>query len=166
MRAIAVLDRAEEIIASLCLALMVILIGMQVFNRYVLGSSLVWSEELARYLFIWAVYVGCAYATKQRSHLSVTILQNFAPRWLKLPAQLLADFATVVFCGFCVVWGIGMLRFLARTGQEAPAMDFPMYWVYLALPLGMLLMAVRIIERSVLLIKGLERPPEEASGRN
>jgi len=166
MRALAVLDRTEEVVASLCLGLMVVFIGMQVFNRYVLGSSLVWSEELARYLFIWAVYLGCAYATKQRSHLGVTILQNFAPRWLKLPAQLLADFATLVFCGFCVVWGIGMLRFLARTGQEAPALNVPMYWVYLALPVGMLLMAIRVIERSVRLLRGIERLPDGAGDEN
>lgn len=162
MRILAAFDRCEEVLTSLCLALMVVLIGMQVFNRYVLANSLVWSEELGRYLFIWAVYIGCAYATKQRSHLGVTILQNFAPRWLKKPALLLADALTLVFCGFCIVWGIDMLRFLARTGQETPALEIPMYWVYLALPVGMLLMALRVAERAWRLLAGTESAFDDA----
>ena len=45
--------RAEEIFSSLSLAAMTLLIAVQVFQRYVLQNSLDWSEELARYLFIW-----------------------------------------------------------------------------------------------------------------
>ena len=141
------LNRLEEFLASICLGLMVLIIGMQVFNRYVLGSSLVWSEELGRYLFIWAIYIGSAYATKEDRHLSVTFAQTLAPHWLKKPIAAAADFVTLVFCGFCIVWGVQMLFFLNRTGQETPAMEIAMYWVYLALPVGMLFTALRVMER-------------------
>lgn len=151
-----VLNRVEEIVASVCLGLMVAIIGMQVFNRYVLGSSLVWSEELGRYLFIWAVYIGAAYATKEDRHLSVTFAQTLAPPWLRKPLSIAADLVTLVFCGFCVVWGVRMLLFLNRTGQETPAMEIAMYWVYLALPVGMLLMAVRVAQHAWRLLSGDE----------
>ena len=48
-----IISRAEEIISSMSLAAMVVIISVQVFQRYVLQYSLDWSEELARYLFIW-----------------------------------------------------------------------------------------------------------------
>lgn len=150
-------NRLEEIIASLCMATLVIVVGLQVFNRYALNSSLVWTGELSRYLFIWAVFIGCAYATREGRHLSVTILYNLAPKWLKKTLLLVDDAITIVFCGFCVVWGGKMVQFLSQTGQEAPALEIPIYWVYLALPVGMLLMGMRVVRNAVQLIKN--KPP-------
>ncbi|MEM8958171.1 MAG: TRAP transporter small permease [Pseudomonadota bacterium] len=138
--------RIEEVISCVCMAVMVIVIGMQVFNRYVLGSSLVWSEELGRFLFIWSVWVGCSYAMRADRHLRVTALSQFVGPGPRKLLDAFAQLATLVFCGFAIVWGTQMILFLARTGQEAPALEVPIYWVYLALPLGMSLMAIRCIQ--------------------
>ena len=39
--------------------------------RYVVGASLSWSEELARYVFIWLVYIGISYAVQMKAHVKV-----------------------------------------------------------------------------------------------
>lgn len=141
-----VISWIEEVVSCLCMAGMVITIGMQVFNRYVMGSSLVWSEELGRYLFIWSVYVGCGYAMREDRHLQVTALKQFTGPFVNRVLDVFTQIATLVFCGFAVWWGIGMIRFLMQTGQEAPALEIPIYWVFLALPVGMALMALRCIQ--------------------
>lgn len=141
------IDRFEEILASLSLAVMVFFITMQVFFRYVLDNSLVWSEELSRYLLIWAVYIGCSFAAKEDRHLEVTFIRSlFGPRanrWIISFSYIV----TIIFCGFCVVWGIEMLEFLGRTGQRTQSLGVSVYWVYLALPVGMTLMALRMLQR-------------------
>ena len=137
----------EEVVSCLCMAGMVVTIGMQVFNRYVMGSSLVWSEELGRYLFIWSVYVGCSYAMREDRHLQVTALKQFTGPLVTRVLEAFTQIATFVFCAFSVWWGIGMIGFLRTTGQEAPALEIPIYWVFLALPLGMALMALRCVEK-------------------
>ncbi len=146
--------KVEEAISCLCMAVMVVVIGMQVFNRYVLGSSLVWSEELGRFLFIWSVWVGCSYAMREDRHLRVTALSHFAGRRAKFALDAFAQISTLVFCGFAVVWGTSMIFFLMGTGQAAPALEIPIYWVYLALPLGMSLMAIRCLQNIYRLFKG------------
>lgn len=134
------------LVSCLCLAGMVLVIGMQVFNRYVLGSSLVWSEELGRYFFIWAVWVGCGYAMRENRHLRVTALALFVGPRLRLVLDAFAQVMTLVFCGFAIFWGLEMVAFLTRTGQQAPALEIPIYWIFLALPVGMAFMAVRCLQ--------------------
>lgn len=153
------LTRIEEAISCICMGVMVVIIGMQVFNRYVLGSSLVWSEELGRFLFIWSVWIGCSYAMRADRHLRVTALSEFAGPGLRRALDAFAQIATLVFCGFAVVWGINMISFLMRTGQQAPALEIPIYWVYLALPLGMSLMAIRCLQNLYAIFTGRREPP-------
>ena len=147
MRPMHLIDRAEEIVSSLCLGGMAIIIGMQVFNRYVMEESLVWSEELGRYLFIWAVYVGCSFVAKEDRHLEVTIARNFSGPKVKKVIVAVAQILTFVFCALCVVWGIKMVFFLSNTGQQTPALEVSIYWVYLAVPVGMALMGLRTLQK-------------------
>ncbi|HBH28005.1 MAG TPA: TRAP transporter small permease [Desulfofustis sp.] len=147
-------SRAEEIFASLCLGAMIVLISVQVFRRYVLQSSLDWSEELARYFFIWAVYIGCSFATQQDRHLEVTILRTVkGGKWAK-PITILAYVLTVIFCATVAVWGTQMVLFLIKTGQKTQALEIAIFWVYIAIPLGMGLMCLRTLERLWLLVTG------------
>lgn len=141
------LDRFEEIVASAILAVMSIVIGLQVFSRYVLEDSLVWSEELSRYLLIWIVYIGCSYAAKENRHLEVTFVRSMLGRGAQRVMIAFSYLITLVFCGFCIVWGIEMLQFLALTGQKTQSLGISVFWVYLALPCGMALMALRMLQR-------------------
>lgn len=146
--------RIEVVVSCLCMAGMVIVIGMQVFNRYVLGSSLVWSEELGRYFFIWSVWVGCGYAMRKDRHLQVTALAQFAGPGMRKAMDAFAQIMTLVFCSFAIVWGIQMIQFLVSTSQEAPALQIKMYWIFLALPVGMAFMAVRCLQNLYALYVG------------
>ena len=55
----------EEVLLVILLACMAVIMGIQVFCRYVLSMSLSWSEELTRYLFIWAGFLSISYCTKR-----------------------------------------------------------------------------------------------------
>ena len=59
----------EEVLLSILLLIMLVVCTMQVIWRYVLEDALSWSEELARYIFAWLVWVAAAYATKKMRHL-------------------------------------------------------------------------------------------------
>ncbi len=148
------LDKIEEVVSASCLAGMALIIAIQVFQRYVLQSSLDWSEELARYLFIWSVYVGCSYATQKDRHLEVTILRNvFGPTVAKY-VTIAAYICTIGFCLCVTVWGFQMVQFLAGTGQKTPALEVQMYWVFLSVPVGMGLMALRTAQRTLSIFRG------------
>jgi TRAP-type C4-dicarboxylate transport system permease small subunit len=155
-----VIPSIEMVISSMSLVMMTGITVVQVFNRYVLQSSLDWSEELARYLFIWAVYVGCSYATQMDRHLEVTILRTIFKGKLARPITILASILTLAFCIFATVLGIKFVMFLASTGQKTPALEIQAYWVYLCMPVGLGFMSLRTLERLWWLITGKINPAE------
>ena len=56
-------DYLEEVLLVAALAAMAVIMGVQVFCRYVLGASLSWSEELTRYIFIWAGFLSISFGS-------------------------------------------------------------------------------------------------------
>lgn len=141
------ISRVEEIFSSTCLASMIVIISVQVFRRYVLQNSLDWSEELARYFFIWAVYIGCSFATQEDRHLEVTILRQIKGGRYARTITIIAHALTIIFSGCITVWGTQMVVFLIGTGQKTQALEISMFWIYITIPLGMGLMGLRTCER-------------------
>lgn len=150
------LNKFEEIASSCALAAMSIIIILQVFQRYVVQQSLDWPEELARYLFIFAVYIGSSFAASERRHLEVTIVRTVFGAKIGNYFTILAYVITVIFCGIMFVWGIMMVQFVMESNQVAPALQFPMWIAYICIPLGFLLMALRtiIVIKNIVLKKG------------
>lgn len=64
-------EHIEEVLLVAFSVVMVVVIAMQVFMRYVMDNSLSWSEELARFCFIWLVYIGISYGVKKQRHIKV-----------------------------------------------------------------------------------------------
>lgn len=155
-----IIPSIEMIISSVSLVMMTGITAVQVFNRYVLQSSLDWSEELARYLFIWAVYVGCSYATQMDRHLEVTIIRTIFKGKFARPVTIIASSLTIFFCIFTAVLGAKFVFFLAETGQKTPALEISAIWVYLCMPVGLGFMAVRTLERLWWLVTGKINPSE------
>lgn len=139
------LNKFEEITSSVALTAMAAIIIAQVFARYVLQSSMDWPEELARYLFIYAIYVGSSYAAQERRHLEVTVVRTMFGEKIGKFSAVVAYVVTVVFCGVMLVWGIDMVAFVIASHQVAPALQFPVYLAYVCIPLGMGLMGIRTL---------------------
>lgn len=139
-------ERLEESLLVALLGAMVALIGLQVFMRYVMQSSLSWSEELARYLFIWATYIGVSYGVRQRAHIRVTA----GIGWLSPRGRIVVDLLTLlIFAAFAaiVIWqGLVMTAKITRFGQTSSSLGIPMAWVYGAPIAGFGLVILRLMQ--------------------
>jgi len=132
--------------AAALIALVSIMTGVvffQVFYRYVLSQPLQWSEELARYLFVWLSILGAALALQKKGHFGLDLfVKRFSSRshpMVQIPAYLLMG--VVVF----VMLFQGIILVQKTTLQESPAMGISMGWAYAALPVGGALMAIHLI---------------------
>lgn len=74
-----VVDRVVDWVAVAAFSGMFACVLSQVVFRYFLDSPLVWSDELARYLFVWASFLGWIVAARRRSHLSIDMLVTWLP---------------------------------------------------------------------------------------
>lgn len=148
-------DHTEEVLLVIFTAIMVTVIFLQVIMRFIFESSLSWSEELARYCFIWLVYIGISYGVKKQRHIKVDVLLLLFKDKGRLVFTIISNFLFLIFCFFVMRYGTDIALKLLEWGQKSPALQIPMGLVYFAAPVGMGLTAIRIIQNLIKQLKAL-----------
>lgn len=130
---------------ALGLVLMTVIIGWQVFGRYVLNSTPSWSEQAALALMIWYVSLAAAAGVRQGFHIRIVALEEALPAGARKGMQIVSH-TIVGLCGAAMlVWG-GEL--VIRTWSHAvPSLGIPRGLVYLGLPISGALMALFALEQ-------------------
>lgn len=140
-------EHLEEMLLVFLLSLMSILIGSQVFMRYVMNNSLAWSEELARFAFIWATYIGLACAVKRNANICVEAVVNRLTWRPRRYAAILAHLLFLLFAALVVKEGYFLTAKIFKFGQQSSAMGVAMGWVYMAPVAGFSLVVIRLLQR-------------------
>jgi C4-dicarboxylate transporter DctQ subunit len=141
-----ILLNMEEYLLAVIFPIMTLIVFLNTIGRYSGLLSIPWAEEAARYLMVWLVFLGIATAAKRNAHFSVQVLFLLTPKFLHKYLNLFIMVVTTLFC-LCV--GLLATKFilnLFKMVQASPSLGLPMWIVYSALPLGLLLMAFRTIQ--------------------
>ncbi len=149
-------DNLEEYLLVYSLMFSLGLIFVQVVLRYCLGYSLSWSEELARYLFLWQTWIGASYAVKEHKHLRIDIIQNFIKgERQKIRFELFVLLIWLIF-SITIVYQSGILiKLIYLRRQLSPALQLPMAVAYASVCVGCGLMAIRLVQEIMDYIKKL-----------
>lgn len=122
---------------ALCILLVatVVVTFSQVVTRYFLHVSLSWSEEVARFLFVWIASLGAAYGFKTKSHFAIVFLVN------RFPSRLQKIVGTAVFflaAAFLIVFVLEALYLILTTtiDQRAPVTQMTMAVPHSSAPVG------------------------------
>lgn len=99
------LARAALWVAGTGLVLMTVMIAAQVFFRYVLNSSLQWSEPGAVMIMGWFIFLGAAVGVREGYHLSFDVLLYIIPEWAKIWLYALSDLVVAAFGGGMIWFG-------------------------------------------------------------
>ncbi len=150
-------EHLEEIICVAVLAAMTLVIFIQIIIRSIssfVTIPMAWTEEIGRYLFIYAVYVGAAYATRKRAHQKVDIFPILCGDTGKLIFNLIGDIGVVVFAGAMAYYGWQVVENVAFVFvQRAPATKLNMGIAYFGPFLGMALCTFRSVQNIIFHIK-------------
>ena len=139
------LDRVLEIVLVVLMLILLTDVIWQVFSRYVLRDPSSFTDELARYLLIWVTLLGAAYATGQKLHLAIDLLKSkYGFRWLD-------QFILLIIFGFSasvmVFGGWRLMSITLQLGQQSAALQIPLGYVYLILPIsGILIIFYTLIQ--------------------
>ncbi|WP_096437328.1 TRAP transporter small permease [Alteribacter populi] len=150
MRIIRWLDEhIEEVLLVIFSSIMIFIIALQVFMRYVIGDSLAWSEELARFSFIWLVYIGISYGIKKQRHIKVDVMLVLFKERGKIILNMISNVIFLAFAVVVVYYGNEIATRILELGQRSPGLGVPMGFVYLATPVGMGLTIIRLIQQLI-----------------
>jgi C4-dicarboxylate transporter DctQ subunit len=142
----AVDEHLESAIACIFLATVAVCIILQVILRYGFNVALTWTEEIAGYAMVGAVYMGASLAVRERFHIRIMAGVLLFPRFISLPIIILSD---LIFLGFNIfmLWVIyDYLGVLWLYPSISTALAIDEFWPNLILPLGFVLMSYRLIQ--------------------
>ena len=134
-------DRTIAAFSVVVMIALVFCVVWQVFSRYVLNQPSTLTDELARFLMIWVGLLGAAYTVGAQRHLAIDLLaMTLKPRKQTL-LSVVINLLIFLFSGAVIV--TGGLKLIAKTlatSQVSAAMQIPMGYVYLILPLTGIIM--------------------------
>jgi C4-dicarboxylate transporter DctQ subunit len=153
-----VLNKSIRVLTILCLSALTVIVPIEVFLRYLFGKSLYITEEFTRYLMVWVVFLASSLALREDSHISIGILVNrFGGRARSL-LNLVAYLLLLIFLVFLGIEGVIALSF--QMGQIIPSLGVPIFWFYLAIPVGSALMVLNLLPKMWGSLKGISGEPE------
>jgi TRAP-type C4-dicarboxylate transport system permease small subunit len=139
--------RVERVAIAALVGLLTLVTFAQVVSRYVFDDPLIWSEEAARYLFVWVTMVGVALGVREGGHYGLDIVLKRFPAMLRAVAGAVAAVVVLAFLAVLLVTGAQETQ-LAAT-QYSATLPMRMHWAYLALPVGAGLAMLHLICHAV-----------------
>ncbi len=139
-----VVNRATEVLLIALMAAIVVLVFAQVVFRYGLRDAPPWTEEMARWLFSWVIFIGTAVAYRRRAHIVIDILLK---RMLPGPRRVVELTVLVLVGSFLTVVVVqGVLTMVIAASSVSPVLEVSMAFVFLPIPLGAALTLLSVVE--------------------
>ena len=121
-----------SVLLAVTVGLLIIPVSLQIFSRYTeLIPSYIWTEEMARFMFIWTIMIGAMIGVRESTHFEVDLLPQMAPRG-EAVARLLGRLGVLVAACIFVMAGIEFTRFAWRRTSELA--ELPLWYIHVAWP--------------------------------
>lgn len=151
------IDIILEVFLVIIMSLLVVDVVWQVASRYVFSNPSSFTDELAGFLLIWVGMAGAAYVKGKNEHLAIDILHTKLSLLKRTRLLIFINFLIVVFClTIMVLGGIWLVYTRFVLGQISAAMQIPIGYVYMIVPISGLLMSYYAIDDIRLLNKELK----------
>ncbi len=130
-----------------------LLLFVNVVMRYLFLAPIFWAEELARYLMVWLIFLGAGEVVAGEGHISINLMTRIlGGRGSDILKKVVA-LICLLFCAALTYYSWQHTMRVRSALQTTPALDLPMWWAYLAIPVGSALMTLRYI---IQLFDGME----------
>lgn len=157
------LEKLEAWILASSILAMALNSVSNVFGRYLFNQSLYFSEELNQFLIIFVTFVGCSYAARQSRHVSMSAFIEHLTGKPAAVTLLLINLLTAALMLWLAWAAIGYVQSAARIGRSSSALQVPLHYIYLLIPLGLGMSGLQFLRHAftqlLVLLGRREAPP-------
>lgn len=125
-----------------------------VVARYLFGYALFWAEEVMVFLIIWGVFVGVAAAAYDRAHLNMDLFSHSFRGTVLAFLNALLVAVLLAACVFMIVQSWQVVTLFYQGGVVSVSAGVPKWIAHSALPVGFALMALAVLSRLPLYLRG------------
>jgi TRAP-type C4-dicarboxylate transport system permease small subunit len=145
-KALHYLARIEEFLLAAIIILMVVLYSGAVVAREIsidLARRTEWIDEATRYLMVWMVFLGLGLALARGKHIAMGSYQERMSEGMRRLVRRAIDVIGLAFCAYVAWFGADITMLVLKSGQTSPTLGMSNAILYLALPVGFALLALR-----------------------
>ncbi len=137
-----------RLVLTVLMGILIVPVTLQITARYTgLIPRYIWTEELARFCFIWIILVGAMIAMRESEHFTVDLLPEAKSNRGKALSLMFVDLMTFIMAAIFVIWGWPLVEFgLLQTSEMA---ELPMVFIYIAWPITGVTWILFLAERLV-----------------
>jgi len=151
---IKVLEKLTGLLLIIGLSVIIILMTMQIINRYIVRNPFVWTEELCRYIFVWITIMGAGLALRRFELVGMYFILHKIPRKIQNLIRVVGLFGITLFIFILARYGLKLLVIAVKGRTLSPALRAPMFAVYLIFPIGGTIMFIFAIACIVEVLMG------------
>ncbi|CAE6893620.1 MAG: C4-dicarboxylate ABC transporter permease [Pseudomonadaceae bacterium] len=158
-----VLEKLEAFILASGILLMALNSVGNVFGRYLFNQSIYFSEELNQFLIIFVTFVGCSYAARHGRHICMSALTEQLKGRAAALAMLVINGVTAALMLWLAWAAVGYVESAAKVGRSSSALQVPLHYIYLVIPLGLGMTGLQFIRHAFIQLQvllGLRAAPE------
>ena len=142
---IEVYGRALDVALVASVAVLIIPVSLQIFSRFTaLIPSYIWTEEMARFFFIWMIMIGSMVGIRDGAHFDVDLWPELKPRANAL-LRIVSNVFVLIFALVFIWYGIKFVQF--GWNQNSELAELPMGWIFVSWPMAGLTWVVFLGER-------------------
>ncbi len=150
-------DKIEIALIIVIFSVLTAILFVNVVTRFCFHYTATWSEQAARYLFVWMTFAGVSLAGMTSAHLQVTVVNMALGEKRAKSVFVVGDVIVVLFAAYLTYKIYGVMLRVMSTGQVFPAMTWlPSWTLYLSGVLGMAGFAIRVIQRRVRMMRAAQ----------
>lgn len=153
MRIKKTLEKLDLILMSLAVVVVFVVLLAQVFLRYVFNSPLIWSEELARYTFVWFTMLALGYNARTDNNISMTLLYTHLPKIVQRVLDILGYLVGIGLYAYLIPCSVQYLQ--SQAGIRSAAMKLPMTCLAVSVPVGFFLIILRLFVKLIFYLAGM-----------
>lgn len=145
-----ILDFIEKIFPTLILLLIFFSFIIGVFSRYIFKTSLMWTQELSLYPYVWLVFLGACYCDRDHSNITFSILYDKSPIWLRKIFDGIGYIIILVVFGMMLPHLWGFYKYFMK--RPTVTLKIPLGICYMPFAIFMLITGIRYLYRLISLI--------------
>jgi TRAP-type C4-dicarboxylate transport system permease small subunit len=145
------LEKIFNVVLFFMLAVTVLVLGANIAGRYLFEYSIVWSNNLARYAYIYIVLLGTAISYKLDLHAVITIAHDAVPGKMKIVFDVL-HYAAMMFLSVVLIVP-GTKHVILMWPVEDPMLSFSLGVIYLSVPISAIAILLFVVSRVISLLR-------------
>ena len=138
------IEKSNTFFITVLLFLLLIVVFLQIFTRFVLLKPVIWTEEVARFCFVWLIFLGASINVSKSAHLALDLISSKLPSRYRIFLSLSVNIPVGIFALSLLI--LGWTFFKVGIHRLSPTIDISMAYVYAVIPLSSIFMLIYLIE--------------------